>query len=131
MDRWCGGRGSNAELANNDEGGQRIGVCYGGICTVGCGGETGKGGRELGYMRRRRALEPSAASMLAPSTAEDGVTCARPDLAHTPAFHHGSQLALSSSPWHACGTLAGIIARTPAQVMWPRHGTLGRRPPTF
>jgi hypothetical protein len=32
---WCGRRGSNAELANNDEGGQRIGVCYGGICTVG------------------------------------------------------------------------------------------------
>jgi hypothetical protein len=87
-----------------------------------CGSETGKGGRELGYMRRRWALESSAASMLAPSTAEDGVTCASPHLADPPAFHHGSQLALSSSPWHACGTLAGIMGLTPAQVMWPRHG---------
>jgi hypothetical protein len=36
---WCG-RGSNAELANNDEE-EVVGVCYGGICTVWCGGESG------------------------------------------------------------------------------------------
>jgi hypothetical protein len=40
----CGG-GSNAELASKDEGGQSVGVCYGGICTGGVVVRAGKGGR--------------------------------------------------------------------------------------
>jgi len=41
----CGRRGSNAELASNDEEGKDVGVCYGGICTVGVVVRAGKGGQ--------------------------------------------------------------------------------------
>lgn len=58
-DGVSGGRGSNAELANNDEGGRMCGVCYGGICTVGVVVRAGKGGQAADV------YEPSAASTLA------------------------------------------------------------------
>ena len=69
----CGG-GSNAELADKDEGGQGEGVCYGGICTVGVVVRAGKGGRAGVYEK----LSTLAACPQANKAAEGGVTGAMP-----------------------------------------------------
>jgi hypothetical protein len=116
--RYVGdGRGSNAELANNDEGGlDRCGVCYGGICTVGVVVRAGKGGQAADV------YEPSAAgqqSRSAPCHRLPGANGANPDLRRLCV----TQASAGGHPCHdlALAQLRQVSSRFHALIQVLRH----------